>query len=131
MTWDELIQKVEPIFKTLGFHYFEYDGKGMFAHAAFHKNNYRIVYSNDRGFVDFIAYINGKDNQRFDLIGLINWLHKDQKKYEYLTLGRIDEEESIRYFTEIFVKEFELLDSFFQTATQQDIDSFNLRQEYE
>jgi hypothetical protein len=129
MTFETSIKRISIHFKKIGFDLVECEDLGMFKSAHFSNIVYALSYLYDRGGIELIAEI--RNEKRFNIVRLLNWLYNERDKYKILEIGELDEDKTIKYYGDIFLKEFEFIDHFLTTASDLDIKAFEENQSYE
>jgi len=129
MTFLEAINNTSKAFKDLGFNLKDSKDLGMHKFATFTNELYEVSYSYDRGGIEFVALI--KNNERFNIISLINWLSKNPNRYKFPEIGQFTDEVTIGYYSEIFSKDFEVINQFLTTSSDKEIKAFKDKQSFD
>ena len=129
MTFLDAINDTFITLKVLGFNLKDSKDLGMHKYATFTNGLYDVYYSYDRGGIEFVAHT--KSDDRLDIISLLNWLYKNPNRFKFPEIGQFTDEVTIKYYADIFSKEFEVINQFLTTSSEKEIKAFKDKQSFD
>ena len=129
MTFLDAINNTSKTLKNLGFNLKDSKDLGMHKYATFTNGLYDVYYSYDRGGIEFVAHL--KSDERLEVISLINWLYKNPNRHKFPEIGQFPDEVTIKYYADVFSKDFEVVNQFLTTSSEKEIKAFKDKQSYD
>jgi hypothetical protein len=126
MTFSESISNASITLKGLGFNLRDCKDLGLHKHASFTNGIYDVYFSYTRGSIEFIAHL--KNGDRLEVISLINWLYKNPNRHKHPEIGQFADDGIIKFYADIFSKDFELINQFLTISSEKEIKAFKDKQ---